>query len=545
MPDSEKTKEQLLAALAAARRRIAALEARETGCGQAGESLHAQPRILELILAQPRVGYFDWMIQDGAEYVNGSFKRMLGYEDQEPDDRFVPWQNRVFPEDLPGLLDVFRKHVESRGQAPYHREVRYRRKDGSLVWVLRLGAVISWDEQGRPLRMAGLHVDITRTKRAEEALRELEERFRLASQAAGVCLWEVDWATGDVWHSADFERSFGPGPQDAENSRAWWRERMHPEDRDPVADSLEAFLAGSGERWENEFRFTNPAGLTVYVNDRAVVSRDADGKPLRMIGAMLDITGRKKNELELLRLKEAAEAASLAKSEFLAVMSHEIRTPLNGIVGALQLMDSAPLDAQQQECLQMALGSSHRLTRLLCDILDMSKIEVGKLVIQEQEFEVNGLTRSVMESFVSPAKEKGLSLEFSLDERLPHILIGDETRLRQILFNLIGNAIKFTSKGSVRIEAYPLRSENNVKFHLLFIIRDTGIGMSDELIKVVFNPFIRGEDALKRRFQGAGLGLSIVRKLVEMMRGGLAIDSAVGDGTTIYVSLPLKFSGAD
>lgn len=236
----------------------------------------------------------------------------------------------------------------------------------------------------------------------------------------------------------------------------------------------------------------------------------------------------------------SAEAAIKAKSAFLANMSHEIRTPLNGILGMLQLLQTTALDEEQNEYILTAIRSSKRLTNLLSDILDLSRIEAGKMSAREERFETRGLKQAVLDLFSLAATDKSLTLEFDFDERLPHVLIGDDASVRQILFNLVGNAIKFSQGGSVRVEVSSLPSSTQDACRVLFTVSDTGIGIDDELLGRIFEPFVQGENSYVRRYQGAGLGLSIVARLVKMLGGEVAIDSEVGTGTTIYLTIPFK-----
>lgn len=250
------------------------------------------------------------------------------------------------------------------------------------------------------------------------------------------------------------------------------------------------------------------------------------------------ISELKRAEEELIEMKDRAEAASRVKSEFLANMSHEIRTPLNGALSMLQVLESTPLGSEQAEYLRAAMTSAKRLTSLLSDILDISRIEAGKVRIEKKEFIFQGIEDSILDLFGQAARERGNRLEFTAPENAPRILIGDEARLRQILFNLVGNAVKFTENGLVRVEATVLPRFNRPDVTVLFTVSDTGIGIADDQLKDIFEPFVQAEGAYAKRFQGAGLGLSIVKKLVGLMDGALAIDNGPGQGVAFYLSLP-------
>ncbi|MGW8194852.1 MAG: response regulator, partial [Desulforhopalus sp.] len=252
------------------------------------------------------------------------------------------------------------------------------------------------------------------------------------------------------------------------------------------------------------------------------------------------ISERKKAEVELIEMKERAETANRVKSEFLANMSHEIRTPLNGALAMAQVLKSTPLTDEQEKYLHALTTSMERLTRLLSDILDISKIEAGKIRMEETEFQVRNVEDSMFGLFSRAAREKGISLQFSWSGNIPSTLYGDEARLGQIIFNLVGNAIKFTENGLVKVEISFLPQAVESSIIMLISVCDTGIGITDEQIKEVFEPFVRAEQTYARRFQGAGLGLSIVRKLVGLMHGELAIDNGGEVGTAVHVSLPFK-----
>jgi PAS domain S-box-containing protein len=269
---------------------------------------------------------------------------------------------------------------------------------------------------------------------------------------------------------------------------------------------------------------------------------DRDGRLIGVLGIARDITDRKRTEAQLIEMKDKAEAASKVKSEFLANMSHEIRTPLNGALALLQLLKTTPLSVQQSEYLRAVNISLQRLNRLLADILDITKIEAGKLKIEEAEFQVKLLEGAILEIFNQAVKARGNTLEFVWSGEIPEILIGDEARLLQILFNLVGNAIKFTENGRVGIEiSFSPSSDSRIFMHI--VVSDTGIGITDEQINEVLEPFVQVEGKYARRFQGVGLGLSIVRKLVHLMNGELAIDNGGRLGTSMYLSLPFTVTG--
>ncbi len=240
---------------------------------------------------------------------------------------------------------------------------------------------------------------------------------------------------------------------------------------------------------------------------------------------------------DLAAARLAAEASSRAKSEFLANMSHEVRTPLNGIVGMLQLLSRTYLDAEQKECVFTAIRSSKRLTQLLTDILEISRIEAGKMSVHAAEFHFSDLRDSVRDLFAIPAKAKGLKLSFEIDEAIPSYVIGDEGRLRQVLFNLVGNATKFTSRGSVRVDVR--RVDEGGVMHVVFTVADTGVGIPRERQDDIFNAFTQVDGSSVRQHGGVGLGLAIVKRLVEIMDGSISVASEPGQGTVMTVKVPL------
>ncbi|BAH73653.1 PAS domain S-box protein [Solidesulfovibrio magneticus] len=304
-----------------------------------------------------------------------------------------------------------------------------------------------------------------------------------------------------------------------------------PRDRKVIAELAALYQVDPDELWKLSMEYEHRPDFIIDTAKQRLKTT------ARLIGEMVS---RSMVEQDLQKATHLAETANRAKSEFLANMSHEIRTPLNGVLGMLQLLETTDQTDEQKEYLFGAISSTKRLTRLLSDILDISRIEAGRMEIVEVEFNIKKTRDSIKELFNPEAKGKGLRLEFGRDEDLPLVLVGDEARLRQILFNLVGNAIKFTEKGEIRIDASLLPSSSDSHVRVLVTVRDTGIGIPEEHLKGIFEPFVQAEASYTRRFQGAGLGLSIVRRLVKLMGGDISIDSTVGEGTTVYLSLPFK-----
>jgi PAS domain S-box-containing protein len=406
---------------------------------------------------------------------------------------------------------------------------------GRKTWLTSLTPVII---DGRVEKIVGNSLDITELKSQE---RKLALILRAAKNVSFVVA-RYNKENHDV-----LIEEFSPG---AENIFGYSKEEvlgrqvsMLHADQDAAyfQDIYEIII--KGETWHGKSKLLRKNGETFPALLAVQPFEDEQGNCA--LGVSIDISELEKIQQELFQAKEQAEAANQAKSEFLANMSHEIRTPINGIMGMMQLLQMSELDDEQKEYVDLSIASAKRLTRLLADILDLSMVEAGKMIIHNTEFAIQEIADSVSGLFTFNARTKKVDLDCRIDPAIPPMLVGDEARVRQILFNLVGNALKFTEKGHVGVEMTPLTTGKNDALSILFTVTDTGIGIPEDKVDSLFDRFYQVEGSYTRSFQGAGLGLPIVKRLVDLMGGTIDIASQVGKGTSIYVVLPFKLPDSE
>ena len=395
-------------------------------------------------------------------------------------------------------------------------------------------------ESGQSLGRVWFFRDITERKQSEQALRGSEEKFRqLAENMRGVVWMKAPGSDKFLYISPAYERVWGRTCDSVYQNPASRLEAIHPDDLEQSRLSFARQM--EGESLDSEYRIRTPDRQEKWIHGRAFPVRDQAGQLIRVVGILEDITGRKHYEEELIRAREGADAANRAKSCFLANMSHEIRTPMNGVIGMIQLLLATNLTPEQQRYADVAQTSGQSLLVLIDSILDLSKIEARKMTLENLSFELRQVVEEVDRVFRIQAGAKGLHFHSRVSPELPEFLRGDAHRLRQVLTNLAGNALKFTARGEIGLDA-SLESQGDGAATVRFTVTDTGIGIRPDRVAAVFSPFTQADDSSTRKYGGTGLGLAICKQLVEMMGGTIGVDTREGRGSTFWFTAVFKLA---
>ena len=470
------------------------------------------------------------------EEVNARFAEIAGRTRAEM--RSIDWMSITHPDDVQEDLDNMAR-VNAGEISGFQMNKRYLRPDAAQVWISMTVAALRRNPGDRPRHLCIIE-DISERKAAAQAIADQEKHLRIAQQIAHLGSWAWDVASGQISCSEELYRIMGYAPGSIVPGYQLFFAAIAPEDRQRVEAKLTDALAGRAP-YHIEFSVRRPDGRRRDILAQGEVERER-GKAVRMTGTILDVTEAKEAAQALASAKEAAEAANRAKSAFLATMSHEIRTPMNAIIGLTRLLTETNLNTRQRDYLDKVHTSAKGLLHLLNDILDYSKIEAGRLQIEQTPFELKAVIDDVARLFSARLLEKQLDWHARLDAGVPRFLIGDPRRIAQVLINLVSNAIKFTERGEIRL-AVDIAAETSEEVSVRCSVTDTGIGMSEEQMGGLFQVFAQADSSTSRRYGGSGLGLSISRALVRQMGGEISVVSEPGEGSTFTFCLTLKRIG--
>ena len=461
-------------------------------------------------------------------------ERIVAADDAQRDPRTLEFAENYFaPAGIASTLD-----------AP----IRSEGKMIGAIWHEHIGPLRHWklEEQHFAVSIANtvtLAIEAAERRKAEQALRTSEGRLMTTVQNTNIGIWDWDLDSKDLYLSPEWKRQLGYGDHELDNTFQEWEGRIHPEDHDRALDTIERYLSRRDAQIEIEHRLRHKDGSYRWILARGTIIKNDDRTSPHMVGINIDVTDRKTAEGLLRQAKETAEAASLAKSQFLANMSHEIRTPMNGVLGMAELLLRSSLGSKEQRVAQSIRESGMALLAIINDILDFSKIEAGKLRLESIHFDVRKTIQDAVQLLEPVAQRKQLALNCHIDEEMPSHYIGDPARLRQILLNLVGNAIKFTERGSVDVSVCLDGSKKGWQ-GISVLVRDTGIGIAPDVQASIFESFSQADGSTTRTYGGTGLGLAIARQLVTLMGGDIELRSSLGKGSSFRFTAYFERSDA-
>lgn len=529
------------------------------------EQTHEQSRVLlQSIFSSVDLGVFVVDVTPGGDFrfveVNPAYERLTGITASEIRGRCPHELVPVIPAEMAECLRTsFRRGVESIGPVEYEEPFFVR---GRLLWWLTRLAPLR-DAAGNVVRLVGRSLDITERKTIELRFHSLTERLQLATEAAGIGIWDLDVVQNRLVWDKRMHAIFGTNALTFDGNYATWRKQVHPDDVDRIEAELRDALDGK-KAFNSAFRIVRVDGEERELRTSAHVQRNPAGRPTRVVGVNWDVTAERRAQMQVedardqaqrlnrkledaldraQRLAREAAAATTAKSEFLANMSHEIRTPLNAVIGMSGLLLGTELSRDQREFAETIRTSGDGLLGLINDILDYSKIESGRLDLELRTFDLRECVESAVDVLAARAAEKGIDLLCAIDPGVPVAISGDDTRLRQVLVNLLSNAVKFTSHGEVLLSVTPIAGTTGQDVRLKFAVHDSGIGIPADRMDRLFKTFSQVDASTTRQYGGTGLGLAISKRLVEIMGGCIWVESTAGKGSSFYVEIasPAQF----
>jgi len=516
---------------------------------QAQENLlKTQKRLDYLLSSNPSIIYscqptFPYPIT----FISKNITHLFGYEPRECLEDPDFWGKHIHPDDRKRIFAEIPQLFE---RGDYSYEFRFLRKNSTYRWVYSACKLVR-DEQGNPIEIIGSWSDITQRKQIEERLQESQRWLQAITDANPNILYVYDLIEQrNVYVNREIYTILGYTPEEIKNmGTAVLPTLIHPDDFALLSQFLKKIdIAKDGEILEFDYRMQHKNGEWRWLFSREVVfARTSDGKPMEILGAAADITERKLAKIALQQALAAAQAANRAKTTFLASMSHELRTPLNAVIGFSQILArDESLATQQKKYIEIINRSGGHLLELINDVLSMSKIEAGQITLNKDRFDLYALLNSLQEMLQLKAKTKGLQLNFEHTFDVPQYVQTDENKLRQVLINLLGNAIKFTQQGNVTLRVSLVKHDfsgvkNKGQRTITFEISDTGLGISSEELNTIFDPFVQSQTG-RKSIEGTGLGLPISREFVQLMGGDITVRSTPGEGSTFTFDIKVDLA---
>lgn len=490
----------------------------------------------KFILDSIKIGVWDWSLEINNLVWNEQMYELFGYDNDKVVENYDDYKDRIHPEDE-GRVNNEITHVLKTPGDEFDTVFRIVLENDDVRYIRAVSKTYR-DKEGRALRMVGLNWDVTKEKRSEEQRKELAEKYDLILNSTEIGVWDWDFKTDKLTWNDTMYKLFEVS-KNSDNIFEEYKSKLPEEDSYMMQSNMDRILSGELEEYESEFRIIIADGSTKYLKAITNIEKDKNGKVTRIYGINLDITELKESQVELLEAKEKAETANRVKSTFLANMSHEIRTPMNAILGFGEILQNNNKDERNQEYIKGIIKSGNSLLSLINDILDFSKIEANKMSLNLNSVDIKRILSDIDRIFEFTTSQKGIQYFSNIDGSIPPYLILDEGKIKQILINLLGNAVKFTESGSVTLNVgFEFNKNDTSKIELIFTISDTGIGINSDKLSSIFNPFEQEEDNDSRKYEGTGLGLSIVKSIVEFKKGTVEVESELGKGSTFKVTIP-------
>lgn len=494
---------------------------------------------IELILKNTRIGVWKFDPIENALQWDDSMYELYGVSKDSFSGAYDAWSKTLHPDYYEKAQKQFELALKNSNE--FVSTFAIITGDNEVKYI-GAKATIERNGQGDAVSVIGVNIDKTQEVADKKKIEEANSYLDLALEGANLGIW--DWNLTD--NSVKFDRRWGEMlgiPYDElDMNLESWSSRVHPDDIERCKQDIQYYLEGKTEHYQNIHRMKHRDGHWVYIFDQGKISqRDKSGRPVRFTGTHLDITIQKEQEEALRFAKDEAERAEKVKSDFLANMSHEIRSPMNGVLGMVELLLDTSLDDNQRGMLDTIRSCGESLLVIINDILDLSKIESHKLKLEEEPFDVSKMMDELVKLYSHSAMKKGIKFNFSNNLKGETWFVGDQVRVKQIMTNIISNALKFTDEGEVSVSLDGVKL-NESQTQITFKVKDTGIGIPIDSQDKLFNAFSQADTSITRKFGGTGLGLTISKYLVDLMKGSILFCSEENAGTTFWIEIILQQS---